>query len=152
MAGLGLTDRAEHPDFLRKHQACAGASGSAGVGGGASAGGASSGPGALRPDIQYYLKASFNALRKIHKNAESGQLESIIQTVTQRASNVGNKKLLDLPSQTVPISEGKSENIIEDFFLLASPGKQRRQELETALETKVVKKSKKTEGKTRTLF
>jgi DNA polymerase elongation subunit (family B) len=146
MAGLGLTDRAEHPDFLRKN------SGSLG-----------SGAGLLRPDIQYYLKASFNALRKIHKNAESGQLESIIQTVTQRASNVGNKKLLDFmpsamtsagisASSAVNAMDGKAESIIDDFFLLVSPGKQRRQEFEAALETKVVKKSKKTEIKTRTLF
>ena len=120
MAGLGLTDRAEHPDFLRKHSQ------------------------GLRPDIQYYLKASFNALRKIHKNAESGQLESIIQSVTQRASNVGNKKLLG-----GEVSDLTSESIIEDFFH-ASPGKQRRQELESALETKVVKKIKKEEGKKNT--
>jgi len=124
MAGLGLTDRAEHPDFLRKQSQ------------------------GLRPDIQYYLKASFNALRKIHKNAESGQLESIIQSVTQRASNVGNKKLLG-----GEINVLNTESIIEDFFH-ASPGKQRRQELESALEIKVVKKIKKEEGKktTKMLF
>ena len=115
MAGLGLTDRAEHPDFLRKQSQ------------------------GLRPDIQYYLKASFNALRKIHKNAESGHLESIIQSVTQRASNVGNKKLLG-----GEINVLNTESIIEDFFH-ASPGKQRRQELESALEIKVVKKIKKEE-------
>ena len=125
VAGLGLTDRAEHPDYLRKH----------------------SQQGGLRPDIQYYLKASFNALRKIHKNAESGQLESIIQSVTQRASNVGNKKLLDSGETFRELK--KAESIIEDFFH-ASPGKQRRQELESALETNVVKKNKKEEGKKNT--
>jgi DNA polymerase elongation subunit (family B) len=128
MAGLGLTDRAEHPDFLRKHS-----------------------QGGLRPDIQYYLKASFNALRKIHKNAESGKLESIIQSVTQRASNVGNKKLL--AGEICDDLKKAEMSIIEDFFH-ASPGKQRRQELESALEIKVVKKVKKQEAQktTKMLF
>ena len=84
LAGLGLTDRAEHPSYLEKT------------------------PG-LKPDIHYYLKASFNALRKIHKNAESEQLEGIIQSVTQKAGNVGNKRL-----SSELVSNG--EQIMEDFF------------------------------------
>jgi DNA polymerase elongation subunit (family B) len=68
IAGQSLTDRAEHPSYLEKNAG-------------------------IRPDTHYYLKASFNALRKIHKNAESEQLESIIQSVIQKAGNVGNKRL-----------------------------------------------------------
>jgi DNA polymerase elongation subunit (family B) len=95
VAGQSLTDRAEHPSFLSKT------------------------PG-LKPDIHYYLKASFNALRKIHKNAESEQLEAIIQAVTQKASNVGNKRLMISQEEPVPspLREKKSkvEKITKSLF------------------------------------
>jgi DNA polymerase delta subunit 1 len=95
IAGQSLTERAEHPSYLEKT------------------------PG-LRPDIHYYLKASFSALRKIHKNAECEQLEGIIQSVTQKAGNVGNKRL----SEELVLNR---EQVMEDFF--PSPVKSKKMKL-----------------------
>jgi hypothetical protein len=96
VAGLGLTERAEHPSYLEKTPS-------------------------LKPDIHYYLKASFNALRKIHKNAESEQLENIIQAVTQKANNLGNKRLMIVEEEQVPspareIKKSKMTKITKSLF------------------------------------
>jgi DNA polymerase elongation subunit (family B) len=121
--GLSLTDRAEHPDYVQKT------------------------PG-LKPDIHYYLKASFNALRKIHKNAESEQLERIIQGITQKASNIGNKRLLSL---SLPMIQEEEDRVIEDFFL-KSPGTLQKEEFaDLEVQTKL-KKKKKVEARTKSIF
>lgn len=111
--GLSLTERAEHPDYVRKTSG-------------------------IKPDIHYYLKASFNALRKIHKNAESEQLESILQGIQQKASNIGNKRL----ASSLDMATSSLESM-DDFFL-PSPNTQKTLELECAL-TKL-KKTKKVKG------
>jgi DNA polymerase elongation subunit (family B) len=66
---LSLADRAEHPSHV------------------ASAG--------LKPDISYYLKACFSALRKLYQNFDTDKLESILSAMINKADNQGSKRLLD---------------------------------------------------------
>jgi DNA polymerase elongation subunit (family B) len=98
-ATLSLAERAEHPDFVQAR--------------------------GLKPDLPYYLKACFSALRKIYQSFDGEKLEAILNSMAGRASNQGVKRLLDS---------------------IESP-------LESVLETEGVKpKKKKEEKKTKSLF
>jgi DNA polymerase elongation subunit (family B) len=74
-AQLSLADRAEHPDYAAKAS--------------------------LRPDLAYYLKASFSALRKLYQSFDGDKLEAILSTMTSTAGNQGNKRLLDTGEQAL---------------------------------------------------
>jgi DNA polymerase elongation subunit (family B) len=74
-AQLSLADRAEHPSYAAKAS--------------------------LRPDLAYYLKASFSALRKLYQSFDGDKLEAILSTMTSTAGNQGNKRLLDSGEQAL---------------------------------------------------
>jgi DNA polymerase elongation subunit (family B) len=65
---LSLAERAEHPDYVLKHN--------------------------LKPDLEYYLKASFSALRKLYQSFDGEKLEAILSTMLNKATNQGSKRLL----------------------------------------------------------
>lgn len=65
---LSLADRAEHPSHV----------GAAG----------------LKPDLSYYLKACFSALRKLYQNFDTDKLEAILSAMMNKADNQGSKRLL----------------------------------------------------------
>ena len=65
---LSLAERAQHPEYVAK--LC------------------------LKPDLSYYLKASFSALRKLYQSFDTDKLESILSAMISKAENQGSKRLL----------------------------------------------------------
>jgi hypothetical protein len=47
-----------------------------------------------KPDLSYYLKACFSALRKLYQNFDTDKLESILSAMMNKADNQGSKRLL----------------------------------------------------------
>ena len=74
-AQLSLADRAEHPSYAARAS--------------------------LKPDLAYYLKASFSALRKLYQSFDGDKLEAILSSMTSTAENQGNKRLLDTGEQAL---------------------------------------------------
>jgi DNA polymerase elongation subunit (family B) len=68
-----VTERSEHPEWVAKQ--------------------------ALKPDIAYYLKSSFSALRKLYQSFDTDKLEAILGSCMARATNQNSKRLLDQGEQ-----------------------------------------------------
>ena len=72
---LSLAERAEHPEFVSKTM--------------------------LKPDLPYYLKAAFSALRKLYQSFDTDKLESILSSMLSKAENQGSKRLLQSTDESL---------------------------------------------------